>query len=73
MYQLESSLSLREDLVIRKHGLRYGKFQNANRVLMGERRTVSVNSSSWVTTILAPAGSQIMCGRWSTSMRLYLA
>ena len=73
MYQLEISLSLREDLVIRKHGLWHGKFQIADRVLVAGRRTVSLNSSSWVTTILALAGSQIMYGRWSTSTRLYWA
>jgi len=40
---------------------------------MAGNHTVSVNASSLVTTILAPAGSQIMFGRMSTRMRLYTA
>ena len=35
MYQFESSLSLREDLVIRKHGLWGGEFQTADQAQYG--------------------------------------
>ena len=71
MYQFESSLSLREDLVIRKDGLGGGGFVTADRAPVAGEHTVSVNPSSLVTTILAPAGSQIMPGRMSMRIRLY--
>ena len=73
LYQLESSLSRREDLLVRKHGLRDGVKTGNRAAVAAGKRTVSVNSSSWVTTIRAPAGSQIQWGRMSTRMRLYRA